>query len=112
MLTRMRYRKIKDIEVSEIGVGAWAIGGTMWGGARDDDSRAALERAFDRGVNLVDTALVYGQGHSERIVGEILQGHRDVMVATKVPPKNFKWPAYPDSKIEECFPAAHIQRSC
>ena len=56
----MRYRKLgrSGIEVSEIGVGAWAIGGSMWGGTRDDDSRAALERAVERGVNLIDTALV------------------------------------------------------
>ena len=68
----MRYRKLgkNGPEVSEVGFGAWAIGGGMWGGRRDDDARAALDRAFERGVNFVDTALVYGDGHSERLVGE------------------------------------------
>ncbi len=110
----MRYRKLgrSGIDVSEIGVGAWAIGGGMWGGARDEDSRAALERAVERGVNLIDTALVYGSGHSERIVGDLLQRHPKVMVATKVPPKSSRWPAYPDAKIEENFPADWIRTCC
>ena len=69
----MRYRKLgkSGPEVSEVSYGAWAIGGGMWGGPRDDDSRASLERAFDHGVNFVDTALVYGDGHSERLVGRV-----------------------------------------
>jgi aryl-alcohol dehydrogenase-like predicted oxidoreductase len=110
----MRYRKLgrSGIEVSEIGVGAWAMGGAMWGGARDDDSRAALERAIERGVNLIDTALVYGQGHSEKLVGEIVKKHPKVLVATKVPPKSYGWPARPDAKLEENFPGAYIRRSC
>jgi aryl-alcohol dehydrogenase-like predicted oxidoreductase len=110
----MRYRKLgrSGIEVSEIGVGAWAIGGSMWGGARDDDSRAALVRAVERGVNFIDTARVYGDGHSERIVGEFLKQHPQVLVATKVPPKSYHWPAYPDATIEENFPAAWIRRCC
>src|SRR2546423_611079 len=110
----MRYRKLgrSGIEVSEIGVGAWAIGGAMWGGARDEDSQAALERAIERGVNLIDTALVYGNGHSEKIVGEVLKAHPNVLVATKVPPKSYQWPAYPDAKIDDNFPGAHIRRSC
>jgi aryl-alcohol dehydrogenase-like predicted oxidoreductase len=110
----MRYRKLgrSGLEVSEIGVGAWAIGGSMWGGARDDHSREALERAVERGVNLIDTALVYGNGHSEKIVGEFLKQHPKVLVATKVPPKSYNWPAYPDAPLKDNFPAAHIRRSC
>src|SRR5262245_22235536 len=110
----MRYRKLgkSGIEVSEVGVGAWAMGGSMWGGARDDHSREALERAVERGVNLIDTALVYGSGYSEKIVGEFLKQHPSVLVATKVPPKSSRWPAYPDAKIGDNFPAAHVRRSC
>jgi aryl-alcohol dehydrogenase-like predicted oxidoreductase len=113
-LVGMRYRKLgrSGVEVSEIGVGAWAIGGSMWGGARDDDSRAALERAIERGVNLIDTALVYGQGHSEKIVGDVLKRHPEVLVATKVPPKSYNWPAQPDARLEDNFPAAWIRQSC
>jgi aryl-alcohol dehydrogenase-like predicted oxidoreductase len=107
----MRYRKLgkNGFEVSEIGFGSWAIGGAMWGGRRDDDARRALARAFDRGVNFFDTALVYGDGHSERLVGEFVRGHRDhAYVATKVPPKSFQWPARPGSPLKEFFPASWI----
>lgn len=99
------------IRVSEVGFGAWAIGGGMWGGTRDEDSRAALERAYERGVTLYDTALVYGTGHSEKLVGGFAKRHPDVVVATKVPPKAMKWPAPPGSKVDEFFPAAWI-REC
>jgi aryl-alcohol dehydrogenase-like predicted oxidoreductase len=105
------------IQVSEIGFGAWAIGGMMWGGARDADSRAALERAYEAGVNFVDTALVYGDGHSERLVGEFVRAHRragerEVVVATKVPPLDRRWPAAADARLRDVFPAEHIRRSC
>lgn len=107
----MKYRKlgVDGPEVSEIGFGAWAIGGGMWGGRRDDDARAALERAFARGVNFVDTALVYGDGHSERLVGELARAHAGkVLVATKVPPKSYNWPARPGTPLGDCFPADWI----
>jgi aryl-alcohol dehydrogenase-like predicted oxidoreductase len=59
--------------VSEIGYGAWGIGGAQWGGADDDDSIAALNHAIDLGVNFIDTALAYGEGRSERLVGEVVR---------------------------------------
>jgi aryl-alcohol dehydrogenase-like predicted oxidoreductase len=107
----MRYRKLgkSGLEVSEVSYGAWAIGGGMWGGPRDDDSRASLERAFDHGVTLVDTALVYGDGHSERLVGEFARAHAGkVHVATKVPPKAYNWPAPRDAALRDNFPASWI----
>jgi aryl-alcohol dehydrogenase-like predicted oxidoreductase len=107
----MRYRKLGNNgpDVSSIGFGAWAIGGGMWGGRRDEDARAALERAFARGVNFYDTALVYGDGHSERLVGEFARRHADqVYVATKVPPKSYQWPARPGSPLRDFFPASWI----
>jgi len=107
----MRYRKLgkNGPEVSEVSYGAWAIGGGMWGGPRDADSRASLERAFDHGVNFVDTALVYGDGHSERLVGEFARAHAGkVYVATKVPPKAYNWPAPPDAPLRDNFPASWI----
>lgn len=110
----MRYRKLgrKGPEVSEIGFGAWAIGGGMWGGRRDEDARAALDRAFERGVNFVDTALVYGDGHSERLVGEFARAHRGrVFVATKVPPKAYNWPARPNAPLADNFPSDWVIRS-
>lgn len=101
------------IEVSAIGFGAWGIGGTMWIGARDDDSTKALHRAIDQGVTFIDTAIVYGEGRSERLVGEVVRARREeVFVATKVPPKNLEWPARKGVPVREVFPADHITRFC
>ncbi len=98
--------------VSEVGFGAWAIGGSMWGGADDATSLRALERAIELGVNLVDTALVYGEGRSERLVGQVAQRHRGLFVCTKIPPMNYQWPARHDAPLEEVFPSQHILSSC
>lgn len=71
--------------VSRIGLGTWAIGGWMWGGADDDRSVTTIRSALERGINLIDTAPVYGFGHSEEIVGQALAGVRDqAVIATKV----------------------------
>jgi aryl-alcohol dehydrogenase-like predicted oxidoreductase len=73
------------ISASRIGLGTWAIGGWMWGGADDDAAIATIHRALDAGITLIDTAPVYGQGHSEEVVGRALAGRRDrAIVATKV----------------------------
>lgn len=110
----MKHRRLgrTNIEVSEIGYGAWGIGGTMWVGASDKESLAALERAIELGVNFIDTALVYGNGHSEELVGKAVRESKGkVHVATKVPPKNRIWPAPPGVGIEEAFPRDYIVRS-
>ncbi len=88
----MRYRKLgtSGIEVSEIGFGAWGIGGpregvAAYGPTDDGESRRALRRAHELGVNFFDTADLYGLGHSESLIGEALQPVRDsVAIATKV----------------------------
>src|SRR3984885_1343011 len=100
----MRYRKLgkSGIEVSEIGYGAWGIGGMLWQGNNDDESLAALRRAFELGLNFVDTALVYGDGHSEKLIGQVAPAN--VSIATKVPPKNRIWPAAPSVPCSEVFP--------
>ena len=107
----MNYRKLgrTNFEVSEIGYGAWGIGGKQWLGGTDDESLKALRRAIELGVNLIDTALAYGDGHSERLVGQIVRdtAHR-IYVATKVPPKNRIWPARPGVPIYEVFPYQYI----
>lgn len=110
----MRYRVLgrTGFLVSEIGYGAWGIGGSMWIGARDETSLAALRRAFELGVNFVDTALAYGDGHSEELVGRAVREHGGrIYVATKVPPKNYLWPARPGIGIEQVFPYDYIIRS-
>ncbi|HTW36522.1 MAG TPA: aldo/keto reductase [Rhizomicrobium sp.] len=71
---------------SRVGLGTWAIGGWMWGGSDDQESIATIQRALDLGVTLIDTAPVYGFGHSEEIVGRALEGdrRRKAVIATKV----------------------------
>jgi aryl-alcohol dehydrogenase-like predicted oxidoreductase len=107
----MRYRKLerKHWDVSEIGYGAWGIGGKQWLGGEDDESLNALRRAIELGLNFIDTALAYGEGHSEQLVGKVVrQSGRKVRVATKVPPKNQIWPARPGIGIEEVFPYEYV----
>ncbi|HEY1618137.1 MAG TPA: aldo/keto reductase [Streptosporangiaceae bacterium] len=113
----MHYRPLGStgLQVSEIGYGAWGIGGSMWIGAQEDESVAALRRAIELGVNFIDTARGYGE--SERIVGGVVAGHRrahgddSLYVSTKVPPKNSVWPAPAGIDPAEAFPGAHIRAS-
>ena len=101
--------------VSEIGFGGWAAGGDAWGPQEDADSRAAIHRALDLGCTVLDTALSYGQGHSERLIGRVLaeRGLRDkVFIATKVPPRNGVWAPPPEQPIQAAFPNEHIIASC
>jgi aryl-alcohol dehydrogenase-like predicted oxidoreductase len=93
------------LEVSEIGFGAWGIGGTQWLGSDDHTSLAAVTRALDCGVNFFDTALAYGDGHSEQVLARALLGRPEpVVIATKVPPKNNRWPARPGIPLKKVFP--------
>lgn len=74
-----------DLPASRVALGTWAIGGWMWGGPDDDNAVRTIHRALDEGVNLIDTAPVYGFGHSEEVIGRALEGRRDkVLIATKV----------------------------
>jgi aryl-alcohol dehydrogenase-like predicted oxidoreductase len=99
------------MSVSEIGYGAWGIGASGWVGATEDESVRALHRAVDLGVNFIDTARGYGE--SERIVGRVVRERAgdEVLVATKVPPKNRIWPAPDGIDPAEAFPGAHIRES-
>jgi aryl-alcohol dehydrogenase-like predicted oxidoreductase len=97
------------LEVTILGYGAWGIGQTMWIGADDDESLRALRRAIELGVNFIDTAHGYGDGHSERLVGQVLrESAENVHVATKIPPKNRIWPAPSGVHADEAFPAEHV----
>src|SRR5579859_5536601 len=110
----MRYRRLgrTGFHVSEIGYGAWGIGGTQWLGADDRESRLALRHAIDLGLNFIDTALAYGEGHSEELVGDVVrEADHKIYVASKVPPKNQLWPARPGIPIAEVFPYDHIMQS-
>ncbi|HEV2092314.1 MAG TPA: aldo/keto reductase [Rubrobacter sp.] len=114
MEVRVNYRKLgrTGLEVSEIGYGAWGIAGDAWLGAKDEESLRALNRAVDLGLNFIDTALAYGEGHSERLVGKVV-AERDeaIHVATKIPPKNRRWPAPLGLHPDEVFPGDYV-REC
>ena len=82
----MQYRMLgaSGMNASVIAFGAWAVGGWMWGGNEEKDSIAAIQAAIDSGINLIDTAPIYGFGHSEVIVGKAIKGRRDkVIIASK-----------------------------
>ena len=82
----MQYRQLgnSDLKVSTVIFGAWAVGGWFWGGQDDQDSIDAIRAGVDAGINCIDTAPIYGQGHSEEVVGRAIKGIRDkVMIATK-----------------------------
>jgi aryl-alcohol dehydrogenase-like predicted oxidoreductase len=109
----VEYRQLgrTGLTVSEIGYGAWGIGGAGWVGAEEDESVRALHRAIERGVTFIDTARGYGE--SERIVGQVVRQHPgvDLHVATKVPPANDVFPAEPGADPMDVFPGAHIRSS-
>jgi len=104
----MKTRRLgrTGIEVSEIGFGAWGLGGTMWRGVADDEALLAVRAAVDAGVTFIDTALAYGDGHSERLIAKARTG---VVVATKIPPQDGAWPAAETSKIADVFPAPYVR---
>jgi aryl-alcohol dehydrogenase-like predicted oxidoreductase len=105
----MRHRKLASLSVSELGFGAWGIGGTGWLGADDDEALRALARAIELGVDFIDTALGYGDGHSEELVGQAVRASsEEIAVATKVPPKNRSWPAPSGVSPDDAFPAAWV----
>ncbi len=100
--------------VSEIGFGAWGIGGTQWRGVADNEASTALREAVDQGITFFDTALAYGDGHSERLIGEVLRDDiraGRVTVATKIPPRNLEWPAKASYPLNTVFPSRHIAAS-
>ena len=101
-------------DVSELGYGGWGVGGDMWRGADDREGADALREAFNEGVTFFDTALAYGSGHSERLIGKVLRAEIHdgrAVVATKVPPRNLEWPGDGDKPLGDVFPARHLAAS-
>jgi len=113
MLLTMQTRPFGRLgwPVSEVGYGLWGMGG--WSGSDDKESLSALEHAIENGCTFFDTALAYGDGKSEQLLGEVLARHRDkrLIVATKIPPKNRKWPGVASDSIAAVFPPDYIRQS-
>ena len=114
----MRYRRFGRTgwNVSEIGYGMWGMGG--WSGSDDKESLDSLQRAIDLGCNFFDTAWAYGDGHSEQLLGKTLRANKNnpaaggpdkkLYVATKVPPKNRRWPSRPEYSLDDSYPPDYI----
>lgn len=107
----MNYRRFGRTGwmVSEIGYGMWGMGG--WTESDDQASLAALQRAIDLGCNFFDTAWAYGAGHSEGLLGQIVRANTgaSLYTATKIPPKNGKWPSRREFSLDDCYPPDHIE---
>jgi aryl-alcohol dehydrogenase-like predicted oxidoreductase len=95
--------------VSEIGYGMWGMGG--WSGSDDEESLQSLQLAADLGCNFYDTAWGYGEGRSEALLGELVRRNpnRKLYTATKIPPKNRRWPSLRGTPLDETFPPDHIE---
>ena len=108
----MKYRVLgrTGFEVSDIGHGLWGMSG--WSESDDQESRQAIQLAIDLGCNFFDSAWAYGNGKSDGLLGEAIANHRGkrIYAASKVPPKNLKWPASPRDKLQAVFPADHVFR--
>jgi len=129
----VNYRRFgrTGLSLSEIGIGTWGMGGNLWLDADDNESVRAIHHAIDLGVNFIDTALVYGNGHSEELVGRVLaeRGYKqnsahayvgpstgggktreagEIYVATKIPPLNRRWPAKKGTPFHDAFTYDHI----
>ena len=106
----MKYRVFGRTgwSVSEVGYGMWGMAG--WSGSDDEESLKSLDRAVQLGCNFFDTAWAYGDGHSERLLGETLRRHKDrrLYVATKLPPKNGRWPARREYALDDVFPSDYV----
>jgi aryl-alcohol dehydrogenase-like predicted oxidoreductase len=102
----MQYRTFGRTgwQVSEMGYGMWGMGG--WSGSDDAESMAGLHRSVELGCNFFDTAYAYGEGHSEKLLGDLVRAHPDktLYTASKIPPKNLRWPGRAQYNVEDVFP--------
>jgi len=96
-------------KVSEIGYGMWGV--ADWSGSDDKETDASLDLAVELGCNFFDTAWGYGSGASEKILGRLIKRHsaKRLYAASKIPPKNFKWPSKKGYSLDDCFPPQHIR---
>jgi len=110
----MRYREFGRLgwSVSEVGYGMWGIAGGTGGWTGNDDATGsqALQAAVDLGCTFFDTAWIYGRGHSEELLRDLLRANPDrrLHVATKIPPKDRQWPSTRQSRLADVFPPDHI----
>ena len=108
----MKYRRFGRTgwNVSDIGYGLWGMSG--WTGSEDRQSRESLQLAADLGCNFFDTAWAYGDGKSDGLLGELIANNpgKRLYAASKIPPKNGKWPASPRDRYQQVFPREHVMK--
>jgi aryl-alcohol dehydrogenase-like predicted oxidoreductase len=80
----------------------------LWVGAEDEESLRSLRAAHDAGVNFYDTALVYGDGHSEQLIAQCFGDSSDIIIASKVPPKDYVWDQKPGAQLDTVFPRKYV----
>src|SRR5262245_35424084 len=106
----MKLRKLgrTAFEVSEIGYGLWGM--SAWSDSDDQESRQSLRLAAELGCNFFDSAWAYGEGKSDTLLGELLRqsSGKRLYAASKIPPKNRKWPASPQDSYHDVFPVDHV----
>jgi aryl-alcohol dehydrogenase-like predicted oxidoreductase len=106
----VKYRALgrTGFQVSDIAHGLWGMSG--WSGSDDDESRQSIQLAIDLGCNFFDTAWAYGDGKSDGLLGDALTKNKGkrIYAASKIPPKNLRWPASPKDKYTDVFPADHV----
>jgi aryl-alcohol dehydrogenase-like predicted oxidoreductase len=106
----MEYRRFgrSNWPISEVGYGMWGLAG--WSGSQESEYNAALDLSVEMGCNFFDSAWGYGEGLSESVLGKLMKRHspKKLYGATKIPPKNFKWPSKSEYLLKDCFPYEHI----
>jgi aryl-alcohol dehydrogenase-like predicted oxidoreductase len=110
----MKFRKLgkTGLNVSEIGFGAWAIGESWWGKQDDADSLKALHKAAELGANFIDTAAVYGDGKSEKLIARFRKEWKgELIIATKTPVDGGAWPPTPYAPSEIAFSEGFIRKN-
>jgi len=115
----MNYRRFGRTgwKVSEIGYGMWGLAG--WTGSDEKETMQSLHRAVELGCNFFDTAWAYGDGKSEQILAKVLKEYKNnagaggpdkhLYVATKIPPKNRRWPSTRTFTLDDCFPPDYVE---
>ena len=107
----MEYRTFakSNEKISRLGFGGWGIGGTMWIGAEDKESKRTLRKAIESGINFFDSAFVYGNGKSEQLISQVeKESGKELFITTKIPPKNYQWPAKDTTPLSAAFPKDYI----
>ncbi|HEY1658567.1 MAG TPA: aldo/keto reductase [Candidatus Sulfotelmatobacter sp.] len=106
----MKYRKLgrTGFDTCDVSYGLWGMSG--WSGSDDKQSLDSLQLSVDSGCNFFDTAWAYGEGKSDDLLGEIMEQNskKRLYAASKIPPKNDKWPALPSYRYEDVFPPDHV----